>query len=228
MITAIGTGIGEEFNLERARYHKVVRDLRRRRRRRAHPHADPDVPVPAHEGADRGRLRLHRPAAALPAQDRPRRRATSRRSIQLEEWLMRERLEQDRGAPIAAASRWPPDRGAAAAAPARASRSTRAGRPSCKEQFGAGGRRLRQGPPPDRARDRVARRRSQTYFRRRRCPTTSRTASRSSAAEDDALRVKVHHEKRHRRRRTSRRSRSSSSRSPGYHSLQATMRGSSS
>ena len=41
---------------------------RRRRRRLAHPHAHPHVPLPAHEAARRGRLRLHRPAAALPAQ----------------------------------------------------------------------------------------------------------------------------------------------------------------
>ena len=40
LITAIGTGVGdEEFNLEDARYHKVDPDDGRRRRRRAHPDA---------------------------------------------------------------------------------------------------------------------------------------------------------------------------------------------
>ena len=41
---------------------------RRRRRRRAHPHARADAAVPRDAGADRGRLRLHRQAAALQAQ----------------------------------------------------------------------------------------------------------------------------------------------------------------
>ena len=40
----------------------------RRRRRRAHPHARADAAVPRDAGADRGRLRLHRQAAALQAQ----------------------------------------------------------------------------------------------------------------------------------------------------------------
>ena len=47
------------------------RDDRCRRRRRAHPHADPDVLLPPHAADDRGRPRLHRAAAALPAQVRP-------------------------------------------------------------------------------------------------------------------------------------------------------------
>ena len=68
LITAIGTGVRDEFNLENARYHKVDPDDRRRRRRRAHPHARADAAVPRDAGADRGRLRLHRQAAALQAQ----------------------------------------------------------------------------------------------------------------------------------------------------------------
>ena len=39
LITAIGTGVRDEFNIENARYHKVDPDDRRRRRRRSHPHA---------------------------------------------------------------------------------------------------------------------------------------------------------------------------------------------
>ena len=43
----------------------------RRRGRRAHPHADPHAAVPRDAGADRGRLHLHRQAAALQAQAGP-------------------------------------------------------------------------------------------------------------------------------------------------------------
>ena len=43
LITAIGTGIREEFDLEKARYHKIIVMTRRRRRRRAHPHAGADA-----------------------------------------------------------------------------------------------------------------------------------------------------------------------------------------
>ena len=47
MITAIGTGIGDEFDIAKLRYHRDDRDDRRRRRRLAHPDADPHVPLPA-------------------------------------------------------------------------------------------------------------------------------------------------------------------------------------
>ena len=43
----------------------------RGRRRRAHPHADPHAAVPRDAGADRGRLHLHRQAAALQADAGP-------------------------------------------------------------------------------------------------------------------------------------------------------------
>ena len=79
MITAIGSGIGEEFDVEPGPLPQGRADLRCGRRRRPHPHADPDLPVPAHEGADRAGLRLHRPAAAVPAEAGQRRCATSRR-----------------------------------------------------------------------------------------------------------------------------------------------------
>ena len=81
MITAIGTGIGEEFNVDLARYHKVVLTC------------DADVDG-AHirtliltflfrhmkELIEAG-LRVHRPAAAVPAEGRAATSATSRRSI---------------------------------------------------------------------------------------------------------------------------------------------------
>ena len=70
MITAIGTGIGDEFNIEGLRYHRIVADDGRRRRRLAHPHARAHVPLPAHEGAVRARPHLHRRAAALQGEAR--------------------------------------------------------------------------------------------------------------------------------------------------------------
>ena len=70
LITAIGTGIHDEFNLEDAALPQGRPDDRRRRRRRPHPDARADVPLPADAGADRGRLRLHRQAAALQGQER--------------------------------------------------------------------------------------------------------------------------------------------------------------
>ena len=69
LITAIGTGVHDEFNLEDARYHKIVHDDRRRRRRRPHPHPGAHLPLPPDAGADRRRLRLHRQAAALQGQE---------------------------------------------------------------------------------------------------------------------------------------------------------------
>ena len=70
LITAIGTGIREEFDIEKARYHKVIVMTRRRRGRRAHPHAGAHLPLPRDARADRRRLRLHREAAALQGQVR--------------------------------------------------------------------------------------------------------------------------------------------------------------
>ena len=70
IVTAIGTGISEEFDLVEAPLPPRDRHDRRRRRRRAHPHADPHVPLPPDEGARRARPHLHRGAAALPGEGR--------------------------------------------------------------------------------------------------------------------------------------------------------------
>ncbi len=80
LITAIGTGMRDEFDIENAALPQDRPDDRRRRRRLAHPHAPADVLVPADGGADRGRPRLHRRAAALRS-SRAKASAMSRRSL---------------------------------------------------------------------------------------------------------------------------------------------------
>jgi DNA gyrase subunit B len=65
LITGIGTGIGDEFDIDQGPVPQGRHPHRRRCRRRPHPHAAADVLLPAHAGAHRGRLRVHRPAAAL-------------------------------------------------------------------------------------------------------------------------------------------------------------------
>ena len=76
IITALGTGIHDEFDLTQAALPQDRADGGRRRRRPAHPHAAADAAVPLHAPAGRGRPRLPRPAAALQDQvGRPGRRA---------------------------------------------------------------------------------------------------------------------------------------------------------
>ena len=83
LITAIGTGVHDEFDIEERAVPQDRHGDRRRRRRRPHPHPGPDLPLPADAGADRARLRLHRQAAAVPGQtgqpgDLPRARVRTR------------------------------------------------------------------------------------------------------------------------------------------------------
>ena len=70
LITAIGTGIREEFDAREGPLPQGHRHDRRRRGRRTHPHAGAHVPLPRDAGADRGRLRVHRQAAALQGHER--------------------------------------------------------------------------------------------------------------------------------------------------------------
>ena len=53
IIKALGTGIDDDFDLGKLRYHRVDHHDRRGRRRRAHPHAAADVLLPPHAPADR-------------------------------------------------------------------------------------------------------------------------------------------------------------------------------
>ena len=71
IITALGTGIHDEFDLDQAALSQDRADGGRRRRRPAHPHAAADAAVPLHAAADRARPRLPRPAAALQDQVGP-------------------------------------------------------------------------------------------------------------------------------------------------------------
>ena len=67
LITALGTGVRDEFDTAPPALPQDHPDDGRRRGRRAHPHADPHAAVPRDAGADRGGLRLHRQAAAVQA-----------------------------------------------------------------------------------------------------------------------------------------------------------------
>ena len=76
MITALGAGIKEEFDLDLRALPQDHHHDRRRRGRRAHPHAAAHVLLPPDAGADRRGLRLHRAAAALPRGARARTSST--------------------------------------------------------------------------------------------------------------------------------------------------------
>ena len=66
IITAIGSGMRDDFIIEKRALSQDHPHDRRRRRRRAHPDAAADVLLPPDAGADRVGLRVHRAAAALP------------------------------------------------------------------------------------------------------------------------------------------------------------------
>ena len=60
IISALGTGIHQEFDIEKVPLPQDRDDGRRRRRRSPHPHAAAHAAVPLHEAAHRARLRLPR------------------------------------------------------------------------------------------------------------------------------------------------------------------------
>ena len=66
LISALGTGIGDNFDLDRPALRPRHHHDRRRRGRQPHPHAAADLLLPLHAAADRRGPSLHRPAAALP------------------------------------------------------------------------------------------------------------------------------------------------------------------
>lgn len=66
VITALGTGIGEEFDLNKLRYGRRHHHGRCRCRRFAHPHFAFDVLLPLYAPACRRGTRVHRTAAAVP------------------------------------------------------------------------------------------------------------------------------------------------------------------
>ena len=151
----------------------------RRRRRRAHPHADPDVLLPAHAADDRGGPRLHRAAAALPAQVRPPRGALPPERHRARAHPAARAAGRHRGGrPLRRVAAL--HRGALPALPLGAARVRGLGRAPARGVRRAGGR-LRQGPPPDRGAGRDARR-ARELLPHRRARTTSPIPSRSSRA----------------------------------------------
>ena len=65
LISAIGAGLADEFDVDEDPLPQGDHPGRRRRRRLPHPHAPADLLLPADEAACGGRLRLRGPAAAV-------------------------------------------------------------------------------------------------------------------------------------------------------------------
>ena len=65
IISALGTGVHEDFDIDKLRYHKIVLMADADVDGAAHPDPAADAAVPVHAAADRGRARLPGPAAAV-------------------------------------------------------------------------------------------------------------------------------------------------------------------
>ena len=65
LISALGTGIGENFDLGRPALRPGHHHDRRRRGRQPYPHPAADLLLPLYAAADRGRAPVHCPAAAV-------------------------------------------------------------------------------------------------------------------------------------------------------------------
>ena len=129
LITALGTGVRDEFDTAPAALPQDHPDDGRRRGRRAHPHADPHAAVPRDAGADRDRATSTSPSRRCTSSPRASASATSRRTPS---------SRSSCSATSSSASRSPTTRASRSSSPTRAgsatracSSSTRAGRARC-------------------------------------------------------------------------------------------------